>query len=97
MAKASSVKRLPSGRLQYNGETFPGFNKVQRTPGQRKKFKVLAKKGTDVKKVTFGDPNMSIKKSNPKNKASYCARSSGIKGATDKFSANYWSRRMWDC
>ena len=50
MAKASSVKRLPSGRLQYNGETFPGFNKVQRTPGQKKKFKVLAKKGADVKK-----------------------------------------------
>ena len=45
MAKASSVKRFPSGRLQYNGETFPGFNKVQRTPGQKKKFKVLAKKG----------------------------------------------------
>ena len=51
MAKASSVKRLPSGRLQYNGETFPGFNKVQRTPGQKKKFKVLAKKGTDVKRL----------------------------------------------
>ena len=51
----------------------------------------------DVKKVTFGDPNMAIKKDQPKNKRSYCARSSGIKGANDKFSANYWSRRMWDC
>ena len=20
-----------------------------------------------------------------------------VSGATDKFSANYWSRRMWDC
>jgi|TARA_R110002072_G_scaffold8607_2_gene43398 hypothetical protein len=97
MVKASSVKRLPSGRLKYNGETFPGFNKVQRTPGDTKKFKVLAKKGPDVRKVTFGDSNMTIKKSNPKNKASYCARSGGISGKDDKFSANYWSRKMWDC
>jgi len=57
----------------------------------------LAKKGSNVKKVTFGDPNMSIKKGNKSNKASYCARSGGIKGKDDKFSANYWSRRMWDC
>lgn len=68
MVKASSVKRLPSGRLKYNGETFPGFNKVQRTPGDTKKFKVLAKKGPDVRKITFGDSNMTIKKSNPKTK-----------------------------
>lgn len=97
MALASRVKRLSSGRVKYNGETFPGFNKVQRTPGGSKKFKVLAKKGPSVKKVTFGDPNMSIKKGNASNKASYCARSGGIKGKSDKFSANYWSRRMWDC
>ena len=56
MALASRVKRLSSGRVKYNGETFPGFNKVQRTPGGSKKFKVLAKKGPSVKKVTFGDP-----------------------------------------
>jgi len=97
VAKASSVRRLPSGRLSYNGETFPGFNKVQRTPSAKRKFKVLAKKGEEVKKVTFGDPQMSIKKDQPARKRSYCARSSGIKGANDKFSANYWSRRMWDC
>ena len=97
MALASRVKRLSSGRVQYNGETFLGFNKVQRSPGGSKKFKVLAKNGPNVKKVTFGDPNMSIKKGNASNKASYCARSGGIKGKSVKFSANYWSRRMWDC
>ena len=97
MATTKDVKRLPSGRLSYRGETFSGYNKPKKTPGKSKKSAVLAKKGNEVKLVRFGDPNMSIKKSNPKNKASYCARSSGIKGANDKFSANYWSRRMWDC
>ena len=32
-----------------------------------------------------------------KNKKSYCARSGGIKGASDRCSANYWSRRQWKC
>jgi hypothetical protein len=40
---------------------------------------------------------VSIKKDQPKRKASYCARSGGIKGTTDKFSANYWSRKKWNC
>ena len=30
-------------------------------------------------------------------KKSYCARSAGIKGGKGKMSANYWSRRAWDC
>jgi len=47
--------------------------------------------------IRFGDANMSIKKSNPARKKSYCARSGGIKGASNKLSANYWSRRAWGC
>ena len=66
--------------------------------GDVKKFKVYVKndKGKVIK-VNFGDPNMSIKKNNPARKASYCARSSGIKGTKDKTSANYWSRRACNC
>ena len=29
----------------YRGERFSGYNKQKRTPGERKKFAVLAKKG----------------------------------------------------
>lgn len=47
--------------------------------------------------VHFGDPNMSIKKDQPSRKKSYCARSGGIKGTQNKLSANYWSRKAWDC
>lgn len=47
--------------------------------------------------VHFGDPNMSIKKDQPARKKSYCARSGGIKGTQNKLSANYWSRKAWNC
>jgi hypothetical protein len=50
-----------------------------------------------VKRVTFGDPNLSIKKDQPGRKKNYCARSSGQGNLTKKTSANYWSRRAWDC
>ena len=83
--------------IKYRGETFSGYNKPKRTSGSKKKFAVLAKKGDKVKLVRFGDPNMSIKKDQPSRKKSYCARSGGIKGTDDKFSANYWSRKKWNC
>ena len=62
-----------------------------------KKFVVKACQGGTEKIVRFGDANMSIKKDQKANKKSYCARSSGIKGTDDKFSANYWSRKKWNC
>lgn len=95
MATTKDVKR-ENGKLKYRGETFSGYNKPKRSGGS-KKFTVLAKKGNEVKKVNFGDPKMSIKKDQKDRKKSYCARSGGIKGKSDKFSANYWSRRAWDC
>lgn len=72
-------------------------NKPRRTPGKKKKFVVKACKDGEEKLVRFGDPDMKIKKSNPERKKSYCARSGGIKGKKDKFSANYWSRKQWEC
>jgi hypothetical protein len=62
-----------------------------------KKFVVRACQNGQSKVVRFGDANMTIKKSNPERKKSYCARSGGIKGKTNKLSANYWSRRAWEC
>ena len=83
--------------ITYRGQKFSAYNKPKRTPGKSKKFAVLAKQGDDVKLVRFGDPKMSIKKNQPARKKSYCARSGGIKGKTNKLSANYWSRKAWDC
>ncbi len=45
---------------------FTAVNKPRR--GGPKKFEVLAVEGNQVKKVNFGDPNMTIKKT-PKSKS----------------------------
>lgn len=94
MASSKGVKRKSSGRVSYRGETFSGFNKPKRTSGKNKKFAVLAKKGDEVKLVRFGDPNMTIKKSNPKRRSSFRARHK-CETAKDKFSARYWSCKKW--
>lgn len=67
--------------------------------GDVKKFKVFVKDPSTgrVKKINFGAKGMSIKKNNPDRKKSYCARSGGIKGKNNRLSANYWSRKMWNC
>jgi hypothetical protein len=72
-------------------------NVPQRTPGERKKFRVKACQNGQERIVRFGDANMTIKKNQPARKKSYCARSGGIKGKTNKLSANFWSRRAWEC
>jgi len=94
MATTEDVKRLPSGRLSYRGETFSGYNKPKKTPGKSKKSAVLAKKGTEVKLVRFGDPNMSIKKSQPSRRSNFRARHN-CDTAKDKFTARYWSCKAW--
>jgi hypothetical protein len=94
MATTKAVKRSPSGRLSYRGETFSGYNKPKRTPGKSKKSAVLAKKGDQVKLVRFGDPNMTIKKNNPERRKSFRARHN-CDTAKDKFSARYWSCKKW--
>ena len=51
----------------------------------------------------FGDSKMGQHPDDPKRKASYCARSAGIKDKSgkktkdNKNSPNYWSRLMWKC
>jgi hypothetical protein len=94
MASTKNVKRTPSGKLQYRGETFSGYNKPKRTPNGSKKSAVLAKKGDQVKLVRFGDPNMSIKKDQPARRKSFRARHN-CSTAKDKFSARYWSCKAW--
>ena len=94
MATTKDVKRLPSGRLQYRGETFSGYNKPKRTPGKNKKRAVLAKKGSEIKLVRFGDPNMTIKKAQPGRRKNFRARHN-CDTAKDKFTARYWSCKAW--
>jgi len=78
----------------YRGERFSGYNKQKRTPGERKKFAVLAKKGNQVKIVRYGDPEMKIKKFIAARRKSFRARHK-CDTAKDKFTARYWSCKNW--
>jgi len=63
--------------------------------GDVKKFKVYVrnKKG-NVIKVNFGDPNMEIKRDNPKRRKSFRARHK-CSQAKDRTTPKYWSCKMW--
>lgn len=94
MATTKSVERLPSGRLKYRGETFAGYNKPKRSVKGAKKSAVLAKKGTEIKLVRFGDANMTIKKDQPSRRKNFRARHN-CDTAKDKFTPRYWSCKAW--
>ena len=94
MATTKDVERLPSGKLKYRGEIFPGYNKPKRLSGESKKSAVLAKKGDEIKVVRYGDPNMAIRKDNPAARKSFRARHK-CDTAKDKFTARYWSCKAW--
>ena len=61
----------------------------------RKKFKVYVKDGDKVKKVMFGDPNLSIKRQSDAKRKSFRARFK-CSTARDKTKARYWSCKMWE-
>ena len=64
-------------------------------PGHGRKSKVVfVRDGEKVKRVMFGDPNMKIKKNNPKARASFRARHK-CDTATDKTTPRYWSCKAW--
>jgi hypothetical protein len=92
--RRDAVKKFAKGGVKKENMKC---NKPRRSPRKDKTKVVKACEGGKEKLVHFGDPSMPIKKRHKKNKRSYCARSSGIKGKGTKLSANYWSRKEWDC
>ena len=72
------------------------LNKPFRTPGGPKKFSVYVKndKGNIIK-VNFGDPGLSIKRSNPGRRKNFRARHN-CDNPGSKTKARYWSCRNWE-
>jgi len=65
------------------------------TPGGPKKRSVYVKNAKgNVVKVNFGDPNMKIKKSNPKRRKSFRARHH-CENPGPRWKARYWSCKAW--
>ena len=84
--------------ITYRGERFSGYNKPKRTPGAKKSHAVLAKEGTKVKLIRFGQQGVSGagKKTDKKSKAprkSFKPRhAKNIKRG--KMSAAYWANKV---
>ncbi|MGA1155181.1 MAG: hypothetical protein ACO3TR_04505, partial [Burkholderiaceae bacterium] len=76
---------------EYQGRKVKLNDPFRLPAGSRKKFGVYVKndKG-NVVKVTFGDPNMEIKRDDPERRKSYRARH-GCDNPGPKWKANYWS------
>ena len=72
----------------------PPLNRVMRTHGERKKFKVYVKEGDKVKIVRFGDPNMKINKNIPGRRKNFRARHN-CDNPGPKTKARYWSCKNW--
>ena len=62
--------------------------------GKKKSVVYVMNKGK-VKKVTFGDPNMRIKKSSPERRKSFRARHKCDTSPPSKLTARYWSCKKW--
>lgn len=80
--------------INYRGESFSGYNKPKRARTKTKKFAVLAKSGSTVRLIRYGDANMTIKKSNPARRKSFRARHK-CSTANNKLTARYWSCKNW--
>lgn len=73
------------------------LNKPFRTPKGPKKFSVYVKneKGNIVK-VNFGDPNMEIKRDDPKRRKNFRSRHKCDTNPGPRWKARYWSCKMWE-
>lgn len=85
--------KSPLGEAEFNGKSVKLGKPSQ---GDVKKFKVFVRnpKTGRVVKVNFGDPDMRIRKSNPKARKSFRARHN-CANPGPRTKARYWSCRKW--
>jgi hypothetical protein len=82
---------------EYEGRKVELEKPFRMPKGSSKKFGVYVKndKG-NVVKVTFGDPNMEIKRDDEDNLKSFRARHGCDKDPGPKWKAKYWSCKFWE-
>ena len=80
--------------VERAGEKFSGYNKPKRTPNHPKKsHAVLAKKGSQVKLIRFGQKGVTGDKSNTARSRSLKARH-GANIKKGNMSAAYWANKV---
>ena len=86
--------------IEYRGEKFAGYNKPKKTPNANKSHAVLAKDGSQVKLIRFGQKGVSGSPKKAGESASYRKRRESFKArhakniSKGKMSAAYWSNRV---
>ena len=81
---------------EYQGRKVDLNNPFRLPSGSKKKFGVYVKNEKfNFVMVTFGDPNMEIKRDDPKRRASFRARHGCDKDPGPKWKAKYWSCYQW--
>lgn len=85
--------------IEYRGEKFAGYNKPKRTPNAAKSHAVLAKEGSKVKLIRFGQQGVQGSPKKPGESEAYRKRREAFKArhaaniAKGKMSAAYWSNK----
>ncbi len=85
--------------IKYRGQTFAGYNRPKRTPKHKtKSHAVLAKSGSKVKLIRFGQQGVRGAGKKPKTKAQKARRKSFLARhrkniAKGKMSAAYWAAK----
>ena len=89
------IEKLEIVESEYQGRKVKLNDPFRLPSGSKKKFGVYVKneKG-NVVKVTFGDPNMEIKRDDPGRLKSFRARHN-CDNPGPKTKARYWSCRKW--
>ena len=86
--------------IEYRGEKFAGYNKPKRTPNAKKSHAVLAKEGSQVKLIRFGQQGVSGSPKKAGESAAYRKRRESFKARhaanikKGKMSAAYWADRV---
>ena len=86
--------------INYRGVKFSGYNKPKRTPAHKtNSHAVLAKSGSKVKLIRFGQQGVKGAGKNPRSKAQKARRKSFLARhrkniAKGKMSAAFWSAKV---
>ena len=86
--------------IDYRGERFAGSNKPKRTPNAKKSHAVLAKEGSKVKLIRFGQQGVSGSPKKEGESAAYRKRRESFKARhaanikKGKMSAAYWADKV---
>jgi hypothetical protein len=79
--------------IEYRGEKFAGYNKPKKTPNAKKSHAVLAKEGSTVKLIRFGQQGVTGSPDGSKRNEAFKARhAKNI--AKGKMSAAYWANKV---